>query len=504
MVNPANTWLYFNRVRVNNRAKGVAGDPFLVSGYVNDQSLTTQEAVLNKLQEVVQPFRDLFRPRADGSLPDIAEAIASLFQETNKFSLRSYMLMVHNMDPRDVNWCQTLTDAEGTFDLSLTQYVLDSISWDWPTTPLGGPEEERDPNEGWYCLSGGSATLPYAMFSSLPASAQADTLLESPVTAISRGYRVVVDNPTVGLHRPRIVEVMNISIDDSPYPQDYSAIISTVPLPCLGLMDLSSSGLFEKYAQWNAIHALSYGQALRAGMRFKEAWWRELPQPITGGESFTDLTIRNIKYPSYETNVLIVTFVKLQDHGRVASLINPDGSAKPRLLEVIFRDLAAVHGVEVDYIKDRYEDTPENFFAWDWSQDPTAMGYAYFSAGVYGEGDMYGALLEPAAHGKLFFAGEAASAAHAWIVGSLYSAWRAIDQYLTIHRPDLLKTFHKRWGATEYWDDETTVTDASATYDDLLERHLAICLQRDGITPGVELPVPAEVSEEYERAKSTA
>ena len=71
------------------------------------------------------------------------------------------------MDPKDVNWCQTPTDAEGTFDLSLTQCkgpgdlrlqrgfivnVLDSLSWDRPTTPLGGPEEQRDPNEGWYCL----------------------------------------------------------------------------------------------------------------------------------------------------------------------------------------------------------------------------------------------------------------------------------------------------------------------------------------------------------------
>ena len=82
----------------------------------------------------------------------------------------------------------------------------------------------------------------------------------------------------------------------------------------------------------------------------------------------------NSKYPSYETKVLIVTFVKLQDHERVASLVNADGSAKPRLLEVIFRDLAAVHDVDVDYLKGLYEDKPENFFAWDWSQDPTAMG----------------------------------------------------------------------------------------------------------------------------------
>ena len=90
------------------------------------------------------------------------------------------------------------------------------------------------------------------------------------------------------------MEVMKISINDSLREQDYSAVISTVPLPCLGLMDLSNSGLQQKYAQWNAIRTLSYGTALRVGMRFTEAWWRKLPQPITGGESFTDLTIRNM------------------------------------------------------------------------------------------------------------------------------------------------------------------------------------------------------------------
>ena len=94
---------------------------------------------------------------------------------------------------------------------------------------------------------------------------------------------------------------------------------------------------------------------------------------------------------------------------------------------------------------------------------------------------------------------------NSWIVGSLYSAWRAVDQYLIIHRPDLLKTFRKRWGPNEYWDDEASIVDASAdSYQTLLERHLAICFRRDGIEPGTELPVPSKVLEEYERAKTTA
>ena len=138
------------------------------------------------------------------------------------------------------------------------------------------------------------------MFSSLSASAQESTLFKSSVTAISREYRIVVNNtsdddPLESDRRKRkIVEVMKISINDSVHEQDYSAVISTVPLPCLGLMDLSNSGLQQKYAQWNAIRTLSYGTALRVGMKFTEAWWKKLPQPITGGQSFTDLTIRNM------------------------------------------------------------------------------------------------------------------------------------------------------------------------------------------------------------------
>ena len=88
---------------------------------------------------------------------------------------------------------------------------------------------------------------------------------------------------------------MKILIDGSMHSQDYSAVISTVPLPCPGLMDLSRSGLHQKYAQWNAVHALSYGPALRVGMRFTEAWWEELPKPIIGGQSFADLSIRNTR-----------------------------------------------------------------------------------------------------------------------------------------------------------------------------------------------------------------
>lgn len=41
--------------------------------------------------------------------------------------------------------------------------------------------------------------------------------------------------------------------------------------------------------------------------------------------------------------------------------------------------------------------------------------FAFFGPGSYDKNDIYSEILQPAAHGKLFFAGEAASACHAYV-----------------------------------------------------------------------------------------
>ena len=42
-------------------------------------------------------------------------------------------------------------------------------------------------------------------------------------------------------------------------------------------------------------------------------------------------------------------------------------------------------------------------------------GFVFFGPGAYGAGDVYSELLQPAARGKLFFAGEATSACHEYM-----------------------------------------------------------------------------------------
>ena len=118
------------------------------------------------------------------------------------------------------------------------------------------------------------------MFNSLSQKAQDETLFQSPVTAISRDPQK---------------EVMKISINGTQSQQEYSAVISTVPLPRLSVMDLSGVNINDDYGQWSAIRELQYGSAVKVGMKFSSPWWETaLPMKIHGGQSFTDLPIRTV------------------------------------------------------------------------------------------------------------------------------------------------------------------------------------------------------------------
>ena len=118
------------------------------------------------------------------------------------------------------------------------------------------------------------------MFNSLSEQSQQDTDFSSPVTAISRDPQK---------------EIMKLSINGTESSREYAAIISTVPLPRLSLMDLTRVNISDNYAQWSAIRELQYGPSVKVGMKFSTPWWETaLPMPIHGGQSFTDLPIRTV------------------------------------------------------------------------------------------------------------------------------------------------------------------------------------------------------------------
>ena len=74
------------------------------------------------------------------------------------------------------------------------------------------------------------------------------------------------------------------------------------------------------------------------------------------------------------SKVLIASYCWTQDAERMGALMNGDGTGKPGLIDLVLRDLAAVHGVTVDWLKQYY--TGE-YFAWVGLHDPLTMGSSF-------------------------------------------------------------------------------------------------------------------------------
>jgi len=79
------------------------------------------------------------------------------------------------------------------------------------------------------------------------------------------------------------------------------------------------------------------------------------------------------------SKALIVSYCWTQDAERLGALIDNNGTKEAELIDLAFRDLAAVHDVTVEWLKGFY--TPGDYFAWDWLHDPLTMGSSYFTSG---------------------------------------------------------------------------------------------------------------------------
>ncbi|KAG1742222.1 hypothetical protein EDB19DRAFT_1907688 [Suillus lakei] len=177
-----------------------------------------------------------------------------------------------------------------------------------------------------------------------------------------------------------------------------------------GSMDISVWGEPYTYSYKNALRKLQYGLTVEVGVRFQSAWWMD-KFDIVEGQSFTDLPIRTIVYPS---------------HGNTwGSPINTGKAGYiEQLKELVLRNFAEVHGPKISYelLSAQYVDVHGTGTT---SRSPLVSAFAFF-----GPGDLYTALTVPNANKRFHVAGEAISTRHAWVVGVLDSAWRAVYEFL--------------------------------------------------------------------------
>ncbi|OAX41858.1 hypothetical protein K503DRAFT_436190 [Rhizopogon vinicolor AM-OR11-026] len=380
-----------------------------------------------------------------------------LMMQNDAYSLRAYMsfkyipsvdlkLPPSHLNTNTINWCETFDKSTGWYDRALTEQVLEALAFARVGSSTFGEIE-------WKCFDGGSHVLADYMTKYIRSTT------EDPNALIRTNKSVKsISQATNG---------MEVSTWDGS-ATTYSHVISTIPLPCMRTIDLSAAGL--NVMQTTALRKLQYGPSVKVGIRFKTTWWTTR-FGIVGGQSFTDLPVRTVVYPSYgvdsdtPSTVLIASYCWTNDAERLGSLISTGKEEyNEQLKELVLRNLADVHGMPYSDLVDEFVE----MHAWDWNHDPLTGGaFAFFGPGDFQ--DLYTSLTAPNANKRLHFAGEAISTRHAWVVGALDSAWRAVFEYLlSSGQHDRIEEFFRLWGTNVEWAQlptEPPTEDGSGGFD---------------------------------------
>jgi monoamine oxidase len=193
---------------------------------------------------------------------------------------------------------------------------------------------------------------------------------------------------------------------------DYAII--TVPFPVLRHVEVLKP--FAR-AKQRAIRQLHYDASAKILFQCKRRFW-EQDDGIFGGGTLTDLPIRNLYYPNHgsETGrgIILASYTWSEDAQRWGSL-KPDD----RIVQAL-DDVAEIHP---QIIKEFEVGT-----SWMWHDDEFAGGaFALFDPGQ--QTLLHDEIVKP--EGRIHFAGEHTSLAHAWIQGALESGLRAA---IAIHK----------------------------------------------------------------------
>ncbi|EUC54401.1 flavin containing amine oxidase [Rhizoctonia solani AG-3 Rhs1AP] len=308
-----------------------------------------------------------------------------------------------------INWLETRNFAPGWFNRTFSEMILELLAFD---DKLG--------NVSWYCVKGGSKKIVDAMEKRLTT----DPILKKNVT-FHRSRRVVRVSYQKNTGRMSIHWKALSIAGSNGLKDDYTYVALTVSPQCMRLIDLTTCGL--DYSQKSTILMLQPGPLIKVGIRFKNNWWGEDPHNITGGQSSTDRPVRNVVYPSYgggESTTLIASYCWTKDAVNLGCWMHEGNPFDRKQLEdVILADLAAIHDLPVEFIRDQYIE----MYPFDWTNNPNTLGaYALFGPGQFST--LLSNMSRPAAEGRLHFAGEAISTCHGWVAGAVDSADRVVEQ----------------------------------------------------------------------------
>jgi monoamine oxidase len=187
---------------------------------------------------------------------------------------------------------------------------------------------------------------------------------------------------------------------------DYAIV--TIPYPVLRHVEVLKP---FSHAKRRAIRQLRYDASAKIFFQCRRRFWEE-DEGIVGGGTVTDLPIRNLYYPesgrATGRGVLLASYTWSEDAQRWGSLAPDDR------IEQALENVAQIHPQVLDAF--------EVGASWMWHDDPFAGGaFALFEPSQ--QGLLHEHIIAP--EGRIHFAGEHASLAHAWIQGAIESGLRA-------------------------------------------------------------------------------
>ncbi len=164
-------------------------------------------------------------------------------------------------------------------------------------------------------------------------------------------------------------------------------------------------------AKMRAIRQLHYDASAKIFVQCRRRFWEE-DEGIYGGGTVTDLAVRNIYYPEHGRDtgrgVLLASYTWSEDAQRWGSL------SPSERVEQALEDVAKIHPA----VRHEFEAGASKM----WHDDEFAGGaFALFDPGQ--QTLLHDAVKAP--EGRLHFAGEHTSLAHAWIQGAIESGLRA-------------------------------------------------------------------------------
>jgi len=318
--------------------------------------------------------------------------------------------------------------GSGLFDRAYSESVIDY--YDFNTD-----------NIHWNCISGGSEMMVQAVVARIN---KESIILNQKVVSLS--------SDADGVH----VGVVNTQ-DNLRTDPVFKDVICTLPLGPLRNVDTSQLNL-DIY-QRTGFRCLAYDISVKVGLAFTSRWWEKAPWNVLGGSDSTDLPSRTIVYPSNGIGdtgraFIIASYTWSQDALRFGSMTHDERVEQTITdMEIIFKERAKAAGVP--YNNDVREHLiNEECYSHAWQNDKWIQG----AFALYGPGQFstyYGPSIKAVCDGRLHFAGEALSENHAWVNGSIISAYRSVGEILDRRGDTERKALLERlWGDDSFAKEE--------------------------------------------------